>query len=61
MGDMRNSYRILVKNPNGRDHLADVSVDGEILQLILEKQGRKVRTGCILFRTGTSNGLSRTQ
>jgi hypothetical protein len=40
LGKSRNAYRILVGNPNVRDHLETVGVDESIiLKLILKKEG----------------------
>jgi hypothetical protein len=37
-GELRNSYSILVRKPEGKDHLEDLGVDGEIiLEWISEK------------------------
>jgi hypothetical protein len=46
------------ENRKGRDHSGDLGVDRKtILEWILGKQGRKVWTGCIWLRIGTSGGL----
>jgi hypothetical protein len=45
------------ENPNGRDHSEDLGVDGKVLEWILEKWSRKVCTGFIWLRIGTSGGL----
>jgi hypothetical protein len=38
MGEMRNTYSILLENLKRRDHLEDLGIDGKIiLQLILGK------------------------
>jgi hypothetical protein len=56
---MRNAYRILVGNVNGRDHSEDLGVDGKImLEWILGKSCGKVWAGCMWLRIGTSGGLS---
>jgi len=44
MGEMNNTYQILVENLKGR-HLAEDSIDGETLDWNLEEQG-KVRCPC---------------
>jgi hypothetical protein len=31
MGETRNAYKILVGNPEGKDHLEDLGVDGIII------------------------------
>jgi hypothetical protein len=40
-----------------RDRSEDLSVDGRILECILEKYGGKVWTGCIWLSIGNSGGL----
>jgi hypothetical protein len=46
------------ENLKGRNHLEDLDIDGKItFQWILEKQGRKLRTGFILFGIETSGGV----
>jgi hypothetical protein len=46
MEEMRNAYSILVRKPEVKDHLEELSVDGKIiLEWILGKQGREVWTG----------------
>jgi hypothetical protein len=58
MGEVRCAESILVEDLKGRDHLEDLSVEGRIiLQWTLEKQGRKMWTGCIWLRIWTSGGL----
>lgn len=38
-GDIKNAREYLLKHPNGRDHLGDLSIDGSIiLKLITKKQ-----------------------
>jgi hypothetical protein len=55
MGEMKNAYIILVENVKGRVHLEDLDIDGKILlEWILGKKGRKVWTGFIWLRKGTS-------
>jgi len=50
--------KILVWLSEERDHLEDIGVDDIlILESILGRNGRKLWTGCIWFRTGTSRGL----
>jgi len=42
----------------GRDHSEDLGVEGKIiLEWILGRQGRKVWTGCMWLRIGSSGGL----
>jgi hypothetical protein len=45
------------ENLKGRDHFEDLGIDGKILELSLGKYGRKVWTGCIWIRIGTSGRL----
>jgi hypothetical protein len=35
MGEMRNEYKILVGNPEGRDHFQDLDIDERIILWIL--------------------------
>jgi hypothetical protein len=35
MGEVRNAYKMLVRKPEGRDHLEDLGMDGRILEWIL--------------------------
>jgi hypothetical protein len=44
-----------------RHHLEDLGVDERILEWMLTKEGEKMWTGCIWFRTGTRDGLLLTQ
>jgi len=38
MRELRNAYKILIGNPEGRDHLGELGVDGRIiLKWILKK------------------------
>jgi hypothetical protein len=49
---MTNAYDILVREPEG------LGVDEKIiLEWILGKQDRKLRTGCVWLRKGTNSGL----
>jgi hypothetical protein len=46
--EMKNAYKILIRNLKERDRLGDVGVDGRIiLQRILKKQVMRVWTGLI--------------
>jgi len=47
VGEIRNAYKIYVRKLKGRDHSEDQVVDGETLEWILGKKGRKMWTGCI--------------
>jgi hypothetical protein len=42
MEALRNAYSILVGKPEGRDHLENLVIDGNI---VLKKQNMKVRAG----------------
>jgi hypothetical protein len=59
MGEIRNAYRISVRNLKGGDLAEDLGViDGKIiLEWFLWKQRRKVWTGYIWLWIGTSDGL----
>jgi hypothetical protein len=47
-----------MENLKGSGHLEDLSLGGKIiLELILGKRGRKVWTGFIWLKIGTSGGL----
>jgi hypothetical protein len=50
--------RFLLENLKGKDHSEDIGIDGKvILEWILGKYGRKMWTGFIWLRIGTSGGL----
>ena len=57
MGDRRGVYRVVVVEPEGKNHLEDLGVDGRI---ILRRTFRKFEagawTGSIWSRIGTSGG-----
>jgi hypothetical protein len=56
LGEMHTTF--WSENLKGRDHSEDLSIDGKIiLEWIFEKQGGKVRTGCIWLRIVTSGRL----
>jgi len=43
MGEIRNVYKVLVRRTEGKSHLEDLAVDGQIiLELILKRQHRRV-------------------
>jgi hypothetical protein len=53
VGEIRNAYRILVRKPYGKK-----SVRGkDNIRMDVREIGRKVWTGCIWLRIGTSDGL----
>jgi hypothetical protein len=55
---MRDTHKILVGKPEGRDHAEYLGLDWRILlEWILGKCGGKVWTGFIWLRIGTSGGL----
>jgi hypothetical protein len=57
-GEKRNSYTILVGNPEGKNHWEDQDVGGWIiLKWILERWDGMVWIGSIWLRIGTSGGL----
>jgi hypothetical protein len=57
MGAMRNSYKFLSENTNGRGKLGDLGIKGRIiLKYILKKQGVKM-TGFMWLRVVSSGGL----
>jgi hypothetical protein len=58
VGKMRNAYKTLVANLEGREHSEDLGVYGKIiLKWILGKWCGKLWTGCIWLRIGTTGGL----
>jgi len=58
MDEMRNAYRILVENIRRRDHAEDIGLDGMIIsEWTLGKEGGKLWTAFIWFRTGISGEL----
>jgi hypothetical protein len=57
LGEMRNSYIILVGKSERKRPLGELGVDGRItLDWILGKQRGRVRIGCVCLRVGTSAG-----
>jgi hypothetical protein len=58
MGEGRNVYRVLVGNPEGKDHLEDEGVDGRMgSKWILGRLVGWVWSGFIWLRIGTVGGL----
>jgi hypothetical protein len=56
--EMRNTYIILVRKPEGRDHLQDLDIDGRIISRhILRKLCVRVQTTFICLRTRPSVSL----
>jgi hypothetical protein len=57
MGEMRNTYQLLVGKPERKNHSKCLGVEGKtILERILGKYGGKLWSGCIWLRIGTSSG-----
>jgi hypothetical protein len=55
MKETKNPYKILVQNPEGKDHLGNFGVAGRIiLNSILKKWNVSIRTGLSCFRIGFS-------
>jgi hypothetical protein len=50
-------YRVLVRKPEGMDHLKDPGVDGRIVLKWIFKQWVGVWTGSNLLRIGPGDGL----
>jgi hypothetical protein len=42
IGENKNAYKILVRKPEGKNHLDDLGIDGMILEWILDKSHGKV-------------------
>jgi len=56
-GERRDVYRILVGNPDGKNHLGDRGFDGRIvLRLIFRKCDVGAWSGLIWLRIGTGGG-----
>jgi hypothetical protein len=57
-GEMTCAYRVLLRAPEGRDHLEVLGVDCRIiLKWILNKSVRRLWTRLIWLRIGTRHGL----
>jgi len=57
MGKRRGIYRVLLGNPEGRDHLGDPGIDGRIiLRWIFRNLDMGVWTGSSCLRIGTGGG-----
>ena len=57
MGERRGLCRVLVRKPDGKNHLGDPGVDGRIiLRWIFRKWGVGVWTGSSWHRLGTGRG-----
>jgi len=62
MREMRNSFKNLVGNSEGKKSLGGPRRRYEDnIRMDVRKQGRKLWTGCIWLRTGTSGGPLRTR
>jgi hypothetical protein len=58
MRDRRDVYKVLVGEPEGRNHLENPSVDGRILlKWIFKKSSDRTWNGLIWIRRGTIGGL----
>jgi hypothetical protein len=58
MGEGRNVYRVLVGNPEGKEHLEDQGVDGRMgSKRTLGRLVGGVWSGFTWFRIGTVGGL----
>jgi hypothetical protein len=57
MGERRGVYRVLVRKPEGKNHLGDPGVDGRIiLRWIFSKWDVGIWTGSSWLRIGTGSG-----
>jgi hypothetical protein len=58
MGEERNLYKVLMGNPEGRGHLEDQGVDGNMgTEWILGRLAGGVYSGCSWLRVVTGGGL----
>jgi hypothetical protein len=53
LGDIRNTYTILIEVLKRRDYSGDVGLNRIILKWILTKNGGRLMTGLICLGTGT--------
>ena len=57
-GESRGVYRVLVRKPEGKNHLEDQGVDGRIiLRWIFRKWNVRVWAGSMWLRIGRGGGL----
>jgi hypothetical protein len=57
LGEIRNTYKILVGSLKERDHSEDLEIDGIVLKYILRKWAGKVWIGFIQFKIRTAGGF----
>lgn len=57
MGQIRNSYMVLVGKSKERDHSVNLGIDGRILKCILKKYDWRAWTSFFWLRTGLRVGL----
>jgi hypothetical protein len=50
IGEKRNVHKILIKKPEGRDHLEELGINGRISEWTLKEQDGWVWTGFTWFR-----------
>jgi hypothetical protein len=58
MGQVTNVYSMLLGKSEWKDHSEDLGIDGRIILKRILDNVRKLWTGFIWLRTGTSGGLS---
>jgi len=56
MGDKTGACMILVRRPEGKNHLEDLGVDRKISQMHLQEVGWAAWIGLIWLRIGTGGG-----